>query len=333
MGWMIGPSMSKALSVPSPAPLAIAAELEQLVDDANALAAEAHAGATRRAYLSDYAAFEAWCAARSLAAMPAVPATVAVYVTALYKAGKALATIERALAGLAHAHRSRGHLWPRSEPTIAKVMEGIRRTLGTAPTHQKSPVDDAELAALVATLDGGLVGLRDRAVLTLGWLGAFRRSELVGVNVGHITRTRDGLRIILESSKTDQTGKGEYTGVPFASNAAVCPVRALDDWLAAAGIAHGPIFRPIHRSGRIRDVALSDRSVALIVQRAAERAGLDATKLAAHSLRAGFATTAAVKGKSTRSIARQMHHKSETTTLGYIRPASAFNDNAAVGLV
>jgi integrase len=170
-------------------------------------------------------------------------------------------------------------------------------------------------------------------VLTIGWIGAFRRAELVRVTMADLTRTRAGLRIRLPFSKTDQQGEGNYKAIPYTANPDLCPVRALDDWLSASHITEGPIFRPIHRSGRIRDVGLSDRSVALIVQRAAARAGLDPKKLAGHSLRAGFATTAALKGKSTRSIARQMHHKSETTTLRYIRPASAFNDNAAVGLV
>jgi integrase len=285
--------MPNALTLPSPGPLSIAAELAGLVDDANALAAESHAESTRRAYLSDFASFEAWCAARGLVSMPALPATVAVYVTALFKGrdgvkGKALATIERALAGIAHAHRARGFEWPRSEPTVAKVMVGIRRHLGRASTHQKSPVDDVELATLIATLDDGLVGRRDRAVLTMGWLGAFRRSELVGVTMADLTRTRAGLRILLRRSKTDQQGEGDFKAVPYASNADVCPVRALDEWLAASGITTGPIFRAIHRSGRILDGALGDRSVALIVQlraRGSTRRRSPATRFAPASQR------------------------------------------------
>jgi integrase len=325
----------------------VRAELEELVDDANALVDARHAPSTKRAYLSSFVAFEAWCAKRGLAFMPTNPATLALYLTALQKtpivprgAGgegaarpRSCASIERAHAGIVYAHRARGFDWPRSEPTIAKIMASIRRKLGKAPLHQKAPVDDDELALLVATRGEDLVGLRDRALLLLGWLGAFRRSELVALCVADVSRERAGLRILVRSSKTDQESEGEYVGIPFASNPDLCARRALDAWLAAAQITEGPIFRSVTRAGTIRARALCDRAVALVVQRAAARAGLDPAKLAGHSLRAGFATTASLKGKSTSSIARQLRHKSESTTKRYVRPHTVFRDNAAAGLV
>lgn len=340
--------MPTSLALPAVTPLVLA-ELEELADDASELVEMRHAPATRRAYLSDFSAFHAWCAKRGLASMPTSPATVALYLTALQKTPiaarhrvdgavkegrrRSSASIERALAGIVYAHRTRGFEWPRSEPMIAKLMASIRRKLGTAPTHQRAPVDDAELAALVATTGRNLEGARDRAVLTLGWLGALRRSELVALQVADVTRERAGLLVLVRSSKTDQEGAGEFVGVLATSNPDLCAARAIDAWLSMSGITQGPIFRALWKGGKLRDTALCDRAVALIVQRAAARAGLDASKLAGHSLRAGFATTASAKGKSTGAIARQLRHKSETTTKRYVRPQTVFRDNASSGLL
>ncbi len=210
-------------------------------------------------------------------------------------------------------------------------MAGIRRRNGTAPT-QKAPVVDQELAALVGTLDDSLRGLRDRALLTMGWFGAFRRSELVALEVADVKKEREGLVVILRRSKRDQEGRGAEKGIPYASNPALCPVRALAAWLEAARIESGPLFRGVDQLGRLATEALSDRSVARIVQRAAEAAGLDPATVAGHSLRAGVATTAAKKGKSLDAIMRQTLHKSEQVARGYIRHAKLFDDNAAVGL-
>ena len=191
---------------------------------------------------------------------------------------------------------------------------------------------DQELAALLATLDDGLRGLRDRALLTMGWFGAFRRSELVALDIADVTKEREGLVVAVRRSKRDQEGRGAEKGIPYASNPALCPVRALAAWLEAGRVESGPIFRGVDQVGRVATEALSDRSVARIVQRAAEAAGLDPTTVAGHSLRSGFATTAAKKGKSLDAIMRQTLHKSEQVARGYIRHAKLFDDNAAVGL-
>jgi integrase len=211
-------------------------------------------------------------------------------------------------------------------------MTGIRRRHGAAP-QQKAPVIDEVLSALVATLDDELAGLRDRALLTLGWFGAFWRSELVALTVADVTNVREGLVVSVRRSKSDQEGRGAEKGIPYASTPAMCAVRALAAWLAASGIAEGPLFRPIDQHGHVGAAALNDRSVALIVQLAAERAGIDPKSVGGHSLRAGFATTAAKKGKSLDAIMRQTLHRSEKVARSYIRHAKLFEDNAAVGLL
>lgn len=307
------------------------ASLEQLVETAREYAADSRASSTRKAYLSDFALFESWCARQGLSSAPTTPATVAVYLAFLAERGRKASTIERALAGIAWAQRARGCEWSKGHPAITKVMTGIRRRHGSAPT-QKAPVIDDGLVALAGTLADDLAGLRDRAVLTLGWFGAFRRSELVALTVADVAHVREGLIVTLRRSKSDQQGRGAEKGIPFASNTAVCPVRALAAWLEASAIAEGPLFRSVDKHGHVGLAALSDRSVALIVQRAAERAGLDPKSVGGHSLRAGFATTAAKKGKSLDAIMRQTLHKSERVARGYIRHAKLFDDNAAVGL-
>lgn len=317
---------STAIALPTPSDLA------SLMERAKEYAADARAGSTRKAYEADFRNFEQWCALQGLDAMPATPAAVAVYLTHLADSGRKVATIERALTGIVHAHRSRGVDWPRAHPAIANVMAGIRRRVGTAPT-QKAPVVDELLAAMLATLNEDLRGHRDRALLTLGWSGAFRRSELVALTVANVARSSEGLIVTVRRSKGDQEGRGAEKGIPYASRAAYCPVRSLDAWLGAAGITEGPLFRYIDRHGRVHAEALSDRSVARIVQRTAERSGLDPTTVGGHSLRAGFATTAAKRGKSLDAIMRQTLHKSERVARSYIRHAKLFDDNAAVGLL
>ncbi len=306
------------------------APLDELLARAHSYAFDARSPCTRRAYLSDFRSFEAWCAQHAIAALPATPAVVALYLVDLADSGKRPSTIERALAGVLHAHRAGGHAPPRGEP-IARVLSGIRRRHGVVPT-QKAPVGDDALLAMVGTLDDTLLGLRDRALLTLGWFGAFRRSELVALNVADVTPTPEGLRVTVRHSKGDPDGRGAHKGIPRAAHPSLCAVRALAAWLAAAGIAEGPLFRYVDRHGHVHTSALGGKSVALVVQRTAARAGLDPTTVAAHSLRAGFATTAARKGKSLDAIMRQTLHTSERVARMYLRHVSLFDDNAASGI-
>jgi integrase len=316
--------MRTALVVP-------AAPLAKLVDRARNYAADSRAGSTKKAYLSDFRSFEAWCGSQGVVAMPARPELVALYATALADVGRRVSTIERAVTAIAQVHRARGVDWPRSHPALTEVLAGIRRRLGTAPV-QKAPVVDQKLVALLEAAGGGLAGDRDRALLALGWFGAFRRAELVSLDAGDVVRGDEGLVVTLRRSKGDQEAHGATKGIPYASLPAVCPVRALARWLDASGLTQGPLFRGIDRHGHLQAERLHPCSVARIVKRCAERAGLDPEKFAGHSLRAGFATTAAKRGKSLDAIMRQTLHRSERVARMYIRHAKLFDDNAAGGL-
>ena len=305
--------------------------LGTLIDRARGYAADAKSDATRLAYRTGWRLFEAWCDGNGICALPATPASIATYLASMADSGRKVATIERALAAIAHEHRANGHPWTKGSPVISEVLKGIRRRVGVAQA-KKAPVVDEDLRALVRTLGDGLAGLRDRALLTLAWFGAFRRSEVVALTVEDVIFGREGLIVTLKKSKTDQEAHGLEKGIPYAGDPAVCPVRALREWLDAAQIATGPLFRAVSRGERLGD-ALGDKAVARIVKRAARSAGLDDTKFAGHSLRAGFITTAARKGKSLDAIMRQSAHKSERIARGYIRHGTLFSDNAAVGLL
>ena len=177
-------------------------------------------------------------------------------------------------------------------------------------------------------------GCRDRALLLLGFAGALRRSELVGLDVADVTEGTDGLTVHLRRSKTDQEGAGRTVGIPYGSNPATCPVRAWRAWLEVSGVAEGAAFRPVDRHGHIGGTRLSAQAVALVLKRHAARAGIDPGEVAAHSLRAGLATSAAAAGVPERVIAEQTGHRGTAMLRRYIREGSLFRENAAsaVGL-
>ena len=177
-------------------------------------------------------------------------------------------------------------------------------------------------------------GCRDRALLLLGFAGALRRSELVGLDVADVTEGTDGLTVRLRRSKTDQEGAGRTVGIPYGSNPATCPVRAWRAWLEVSGVAEGAAFRPVDRHGHIGGTRLSAQAVALVLKRHAARAGLDPGEVAGHSLRAGLATSAAAAGVPERVIAEQTGHRGTAMLRRYIREGSLFRENAAsaVGL-
>jgi integrase len=162
----------------------------------------------------------------------------------------------------------------------------------------------------VDAADDGLIGCRDRALVLLGFAGAFRRSELVALEVADCVFGREGLTVLLRRSKTDQDGQGRKVGIPYGSNPETCPMRVLQRWLEQSGVTTGPVFRSLNRHGQVQPAGLSGIDVARVVKKLAERAGLDPAKFAGHSLRAGHATAAAIAGASERSIMNQTGHRS-----------------------
>lgn len=304
----------------------IAAELASTAEQARDYALNSKATNTRRGYQSDWNDFKTWTAERGLCALPAAPETVALYITALAARLKT-ATIMHRLATITEAHKAAGLVPPTKASAVQMVAAGIRRTKGTAQT-QKSPILTADLRAMLGILPDNMLGHRDRALLLVGFAGAFRRSELVALNVEDVTLTGEGLVIMIRRSKTDQTGAGHVVGIPHGRGS-TCPVLAVQAWIQGSGIKEGPLFRAVNKGGHVQSDRLNDRTVARVVQRSAEAAGFDAEQFAGHSLRAGLVTQAAINGVSDRTIMKQSRHRSRQMVDRYVRDASLFRDNAA----
>jgi site-specific recombinase XerD len=301
-------------------------ELERAADAARQFAAQAKAPNTLRAYASDWRHFCAWCEAHRMVPMPAAPEAVAMYLADLAATHKA-ATLTRRVSAISQAHHLAGQESPTDSAAVRAVMAGIRRAKGTA-AGAKAPALTGDVRAMVAAAAPGLLGVRDRALLLLGFAGAFRRSELTALDHEDLEFTIDGLVVTLRRSKTDQEAQGRKVGIPYGSNPQTCPVHAVQAWLAASGITKGAIFRHVDRHGKMHG-RLSGYAVALVVKRHAEAAGLDAAKYAGHSLRAGLATSAAIGGASERAIMAQTGHRSVSMVRRYIRDGSLFRENAA----
>lgn len=291
--------------------------------------AKAKAASTRRAYAHAWREFSAWCAERQAPAMPASPVTVAGYLTALAESGQRVATIDSKRAGVSFAHRAVRQVDPTKDEEVRLVMAGIRRELGRAP-KKKAPVTLAELRAMVGAVRSDMAGRRDRALLLVGFAGAFRRSELVGLDVADLRFTADGVTVTVARSKTDQEGQGLVKVIPALADVALCPVRALQAWLDAAAIQSGPVFRAVDRWGNVRKERLGGQAVATVVKAAAARAGLDRRAFSGHSLRAGFVTAGILAGEDPVAIAEQTGHRSLQTLQGYVRSAGRLARRAAL---
>ena len=310
------------------------AEVEKLHSEARDFARDAKAANTLRAYASDWRDFTDWCRWHKREPLPASPETVALYLTHLARAMKP-STIQRRISAISQAHAAAGYEdSPTRTAIVRAVWQGIRRSKGVAQSG-KIPVLTPDLREMIHALpEGRLLSLRDRALLLLGFAGAMRRSELVGLDVGDVIETAEGLVVTIRRSKTDQEGAGRKVGIPYGSKLATCPVRAVREWKSVGGLEGGPLFRTVNRHGKLGAARLGDRSVALIVKRAIEATGKEPGGFAGHSLRAGLATAAAMAGVSERVIQEQTGHKSLPVLRRYIRDGSLFRENAAaeVGL-
>lgn len=275
---------------------------------------------SRKAYCSDLAQFLGWGGT-----VPASPELIAAYLAA-HAEQHAPATLARRLVSIGKAHTAQGLQSPTGSTLVRATLRGIRHTHGSAQ-RQVAPAIKEDVLAMVAGL-GGVKGIRDRAMLLIGFAGAFRRSELVSLTVADIEMAKQGMVVQLRRSKTDQEGRGRKVAIPFARGA-VCPVQALQQWLELAKIAEGPIFRAVNRHGAISDAALTSQTVASVVKERAQAVGLDSNKYAGHSLRSGLVTSAAQAGVSSWKIRQQTGHKTDAMLARYIRDANIFVDNAA----
>jgi integrase len=277
---------------------------------------------TRRAYENDLRQFLAWGGS-----VPARPEIVAAYLAAHAKTFS-VATLGRRVVAIGRAHALRGLPDPTKSELVRLTLRGARRLHGH-PQRRVAPLRVEHLSAIVSVLGGSTRDLRDRALLLIGFAGAFRSSELSAVNCNWIERTEQGVVLTLPKSKTDQEGRGRNAAIPRVGGP-ICPVASLDAWLEASGIRDGPLFRLVSKAGKVLEMRLSASAVANIVKQRAAQIGLDPQRYSGHSLRAGFATSAAAAGLSAWEIKGQTGHVSDAVLGGYIREADIFKGMAAI---
>jgi site-specific recombinase XerD len=319
-----------ALVTPLTGTVTTPADLVAAADRAAGLAEGARAEATRKAYRSDWQHFEGWCLAQGLLPLPAVPGTVGLYLAA-HADALSVATLTRRLSSIATAHRLAGYSLDTKAAPIRDVMRGLKREKGTAQRHAEA-LTVPLIRRVLDTCGTRLIDRRDRALLLIGFSAALRRSELVALTMDDVAVVPEGLRITIRRSKGDQEGEGQVIAVG-RTGTATCPVEGFLAWVSAAGIDTGRVFRCINRHGHL-GAKLSTNAVAEIVQRRAALAGLNPQAFAGHSMRAGFATSAAMNGVEERIIMRQTRHRSAATVRRYIRDGELFQRNlsAEVGL-
>lgn len=276
---------------------------------------------TRNAYASDLKHFRDWGGA-----LPATPEIIAAYIAA-YAGTLSVATITRRIATLSKAHQTMSGENPCQSALVKATLQGLRRKHGTAQKQAKALTRE-ELFAILDAMGNGMKDVRDRALLLLGFAGGFRRSELVGLDVTDVETVRQGIIITLRHSKTDQEGVGRKIGIPHGRTRH-CPMAALTDWLTRSGITSGAIFRPINRHGQLQPERLSGDAVSEVIRDRLAAAAINPEGYSGHSLRAGFATSAALAGASTLKIRAQTGHASDAMLSRYIRDGELFVGNAA----
>lgn len=284
---------------------------------------------TLKSYAADWNDFTDWCEANKLCPLPCKPEDIVNYINDLADNAKAN-TVSRRVTAISENHIAGGYQEnnPAKHVMVHNAMQAIRREKGTFQ-HGKAPILLETLPLLADMLSGSdLVTLRDKALLFLGFAGAFRRSELVAVQIEDLTFTTQGMVVFIPQSKGDQLGVGSEIAIPYAPQKEICAVRAVRNWMEAAGITSGPLFRGFKRNLQPRDTQLNDKAVAEIVKKYMARLGLDPSDFAGHSLRRGFATSAAQHDLNTLEIMRQTRHKSEKMVHRYIEQGNLFKENA-----
>ena len=269
---------------------------------------------TLRAYQSDFRDFSGFCAKNGLSSLPTQPKIIALYITHLSKSSK-YSTLKRRIASISVIHKLKGHYLDTKHPIIMENLHGIKRTLGSRQKAKK-PILINDLKLIIKAIDQDKI--RDKALILLGFAGGFRRSELVSILHEDIEFVQEGVKILIKRSKTDQSGEGTIKAIPYFDNQEFCPVITLKNYLN----------QKLSKNTEDKVFEISDKSVALIIKKYAQIAGLDASRYAGHSLRSGFATTAAEFGAEERNIMAMTGHKTTQMVRRYIQEANLFKNNA-----
>jgi site-specific recombinase XerD len=286
---------------------------------------------TVRAYKSDFKDFGLFCIKNGLKNLPTDPKIVSLYLTFLSSKNVKVSTIKRRLVSIGVIHKMKGYYLDTKHPVIIENLMGIKRRKGVKQKAKK-PLLINDLKQIINVInkqkDPDIKKLRNKALLLIGFSGGFRRNELVSIDLEDVEFVFEGLKITLKKSKTDQFGEGFTKGIPHFENSLYCPVNNLKKWLNISKIKKGPIFTKFSKGSKITNIRLSDQSVALIIKEYLIKSGIDSENYSGHSLRSGFATSAAEAGAEERSIMSMTGHKSTDMVRRYIKEANLFKNNA-----
>jgi len=286
---------------------------------------------TIRAYKSDFNDFGLFCAQNGFKSLPTEPKIVSLYLTHLSTKDNKISTLKRRLVSIGVIHKLKGHYLDTKHPSIIENIMGIKRRKGSAQNGKK-PLLINNLKLIINSIDqykkDEIKQLRDKSIILIGFSGGFRRNEIVSLNYEDLEFVSEGLKITLRKSKTDQFGEGSLKGLPYFDNSNYCPVISLQKWLNISKIKSGPVFRRFIKGSKISEKRLTDQTVALLIKKYLELAGINSRNFSGHSLRSGFATSAAESGAEERSIMAMTGHKSTEMVRRYIKEANLFKNNA-----
>ena len=286
---------------------------------------------TVRAYKSDFNDFGLFCAKNGFKSLPSEPKVVSLYLTHLSTKDAKMSTLKRRLVSIGVIHRLKGHYLDTKHPSIIENIMGIKRRKGSIQKGKK-PILINHLREIIKVIDEQdketIKKLRDRSIILIGFSGGFRRNEIVSLDYDDLDFVTEGLKINLKRSKTDQYGEGSVKGLPYFDSSKYCPVVTIKNWIETSKIDSGPLFRRLTKGSNLSKNRLTDQSVALIIKNYLQLAGIDSKNYSGHSLRSGFATTAAESGAEERTIMAMTGHKSPEMVRRYIKEANLFKNNA-----
>jgi len=286
---------------------------------------------TIRAYQSDFNDFCLFCNKNGFKFLPSDPKIVSLYLTHLSTNRSKMSTLKRRLVSIGVIHKLKGHYLDTKHPAIIENIMGIRRRKGSIQKGKK-PLLINSLKVIINVIDEQnkeeIKKLRDRSIILIGFSGGFRRNEIVSLNYDDLDFVAEGLKISIRRSKTDQFGEGSIKALPYFDSSQYCPVASIKKWIEIANISSGPLFRRFSKGSKLTDNRLTDQTVALLIKEYLVLAGIDSKNYSGHSLRSGFATSAAESGVEERSIMAMTGHKSTEMVRRYIKEANLFKNNA-----
>ena len=286
---------------------------------------------TVRAYKSDFNDFELFCVQNGFLSLPTEPKVVSLYLTYLSTKDIKMSTLKRRLVSIGVIHKLKGHYLDTKHPSIIENILGIKRRKGSTQNGKK-PLLINSLKRIINVIDQEIneeiKKFRDRSIILIGFSGGFRRNEIVSLDYDDLEFVTEGLKISLRRSKTDQFGEGFIKALPYFDSAQYCPVISIKKWIEVSNINSGSLFRRFTKGSRLTKNRLTDQTVALLIKKYLKLAGIESINYSGHSLRSGFATSAAESGAEERSIMAMTGHKSTEMVRRYIKEANLFKNNA-----